>query len=166
MARKPRIKVADVIYHVTSRGVERRAIFDVVTGDRELFLALLAAVVVRYGWRVHAYCSMGNHFHLVVETPDANLAVGMQFLKGQHAIWFELRCVESGARKVVRAPGQLGVGAIISPRSEPCRRRGFSIDRACTISSATAFEALPPTSASSKTGSHSCGSKPSLEICV
>ncbi len=88
MARKLRTQVADVIYHVTSRGVEKRNIFDVVTGDREFFLALVQIVVDRYGWRVHVYCLMGNHFHLVVETPDANLAAGMQFLKGQYAMWF------------------------------------------------------------------------------
>lgn len=97
MARKPRIQVADVIYHVTSRGVEKRAIFDVLRGDRGLFLVLLATVVVRYRWRVHAYCLMGNHFHLVVETPDANLAAGMQFLKGQYAIWFNNNTAREGA---------------------------------------------------------------------
>ncbi len=58
---------------------------------------LLSAVVVRYGWRVHAYCLMGNHFHLVVETPDANLAAGMQFLKGQYAIWFNNNTAREGA---------------------------------------------------------------------
>jgi putative transposase len=97
MARKPRIQVPDVLYHVCSRGVEKRMIFDVVTGDREYFLVLLQTVVDRYGWRVHVYCLMGNHFHLVVETPDANLAAGMQFLKGQYAIWFNEHSGREGA---------------------------------------------------------------------
>lgn len=97
MARKPRIQIADVIYHVTSRGVDKQLIFDVVTGDREFFLVLLQAVVVRYGWRLHAYCLMGNHFHLVVETPEANLAAGMQFLKSRYAIWFNTNTGREGA---------------------------------------------------------------------
>jgi putative transposase len=97
MARKPRIQVADVIYHACSRGVEKRPIFDVVAGDREFFLVLLQMVVDRYGWRVHAYCLMGNHFHLVVETPRANLGDGMRFLKGQYAIWFNQQTAREGA---------------------------------------------------------------------
>jgi REP-associated tyrosine transposase len=97
MARRPRIQVADVIYHVTSRAVEKRTIFDVVQGDREYFLVLLQLVVVRYGWRLHAYCLMGNHFHLLVETPDANLAAGMQELKSRYAIWFNTNAGREGA---------------------------------------------------------------------
>jgi putative transposase len=97
MARKPRIQVADVIYHVTSRGVEKRPIFDIVRGDRELFLVLLQRASSRYGWRLHAYCLMGNHFHLVVETPGANLAAGMQLLKSCYAIWFNTETGREGA---------------------------------------------------------------------
>ncbi len=97
MARKPRIQIADVVYHVTSRGVDKQLIFDVATGDREVFLMLLQAVVVRYRWRLHAYCLMGNHFHLLVETPDANLAAGMQELKSRYAIWFNTNAGRAGA---------------------------------------------------------------------
>jgi putative transposase len=97
MAREPRIQVADVLYHVTSRGVEKRPIFDVVPGDRVLFLVLLERAVMRYRWRLHAYCLMGNHFHLLIETPLANLAAGMQFLKGCYAIWFNTAAGREGA---------------------------------------------------------------------
>jgi REP element-mobilizing transposase RayT len=88
VAREIRIQAPDVIYHVASRGCERRPIFDVVHRDREVFTDMLAAVVREYGWLVHAYCLMGNHFHLVVETPQANISAGMQWLKGQYARWF------------------------------------------------------------------------------
>lgn len=88
MPRAPRYQAADVVYHVGSRGVEKRAIYDVVPRDREYFLGLLAEVIERYGWLCHSYCLMGNHFHLVVETPGANLSIGMQFLKGEYAAWF------------------------------------------------------------------------------
>jgi REP element-mobilizing transposase RayT len=97
MARKPRVQIADVIYHVTSRAVDKRPIFGVVSGDREFFLVLLQLVVMRCGWRLHAYCLMGNHFHLLVETPDANLAAGMQFLKSRYAIWFNTNTGREGA---------------------------------------------------------------------
>jgi len=89
--------VADVLYHVTSRGVEKRPIFDVVPGDRTLFLVLLERAVIRYRLRLHAYCLMGNHFHLLIETPEANLAAGMQFLKGCYAIWFNTNAGREGA---------------------------------------------------------------------
>ena len=88
MPRKLRIQAADVIYHVGSRGVERRQIFDVIPGDRALFLELLERTITRYEWLCHAYCLMGNHFHLVVETPKANIAAGMQYLKSCYAMWF------------------------------------------------------------------------------
>jgi putative transposase len=97
MARNPRIQVADVSYHVTTRAVDKQLIFGVVQGDREFFLVLVAHVVAHYRWRLHAYCLMGNHFHLVVETPDANLAAGMQYLKGRYAIWFNDQTGREGA---------------------------------------------------------------------
>jgi putative transposase len=97
MGRKPRIQVPDVLYHVCSRGVEKRMIFDIVPGDREFFLVLLQTVVERHGWRVHVYCLMGNHFHFIVETPEANLGDGMQYLKGQYAIWFNKQNRREGA---------------------------------------------------------------------
>jgi putative transposase len=83
-----RIQAPDVIYHVGSRGVEKRAIYDVVPRDRREFLHLLERTTDKFRWLCHAYCLMGNHFHLVLETPDANLSDGMQYLKGEYASWF------------------------------------------------------------------------------
>jgi len=54
------------IWHVTSRGVDGRPIF-MDNDDRLLFLAILTRVIERFGWRCHAWCLMGNHFHLVIE---------------------------------------------------------------------------------------------------
>jgi putative transposase len=59
--------------------------------DRELFLADLERVVERYRWLCHAYCLMTTHYHLVVETPLANLPAGMQRLNGGHASRFNER---------------------------------------------------------------------------
>lgn len=83
-----RIQSNEVLYHVCSRGVEKQLIFGVVDGDRAVFIKLLERTVQRYGWQLHAYCLMGNHFHLVLDTPHANIAAGMQYLKSAYALWF------------------------------------------------------------------------------
>lgn len=81
MARPLRIEYAGAVYHLTTRGNERKAIFK-DNQDRELFLDTLKKVVERYHWLCHAYCLMGNHYHLVIETPEGNLAKGMRQLNG------------------------------------------------------------------------------------
>ena len=90
MPRKPRLLIPGDCYHVTARGNERRAIFrDAV--DRERFMGILARVADENGWRVLAYCLMGNHFLLLVLTPEPNLNAGMQRLNGTYAQWFNRR---------------------------------------------------------------------------
>ncbi len=81
MSRPLRLEFAGAVYHVTSRGDGREDIF-LDDGDRELFLEVLAEVTETFNWTVHAYCLMGNHYHLLVETPDANLSKGMRQLNG------------------------------------------------------------------------------------
>ena len=81
MARPLRIEFPGAIYHVTSRGNERKDIFRSDT-DRNLFLTILARTIGRMQWHCHAYCLMGNHYHLVLETPQANLSRGMRQLNG------------------------------------------------------------------------------------
>jgi REP element-mobilizing transposase RayT len=97
MPRDLRLEAPDVLYHVGSRGVEKRPIFDCGHRDREYFLDLLAKVVRKFVWQVHAYCLMGNHFHLVLDTPNANLSAGMQYLKGQYGQWFNAVAGREGA---------------------------------------------------------------------
>lgn len=87
MARPLRIEFPGAIYHVTSRGNARRKIF-LNDADRENFLDTLAWVVERFNWVCHAYCLMGNHFHLMIETPDANLSRGMRQLNGVYTQGF------------------------------------------------------------------------------
>ena len=81
MARPLRLEFATAVYHLTSRGNARQGIF-FNDGDRELFLQTLAHVVSRYSWICHAYCLMANHYHLLIETPKANLSIGMRQLNG------------------------------------------------------------------------------------
>lgn len=79
MARKVRIQYPGAIYHVMNRGDHREEIFDDDV-DRGCFLETLAECCQKTDFQVHAYCLMGNHFHLVVETPKANLSDGMKWL--------------------------------------------------------------------------------------
>ena len=79
MPRQLRIEYPGAIYHVMSRGDRREDIFynDV---DRHDFVRTLAEACQKTGFEVHAYCLMPNHFHLVLETPRANLVTGMEWL--------------------------------------------------------------------------------------
>jgi len=79
MARPLRLEFPGAIYHVTSRGNARLPIFE-VKHDRQRFLALLQEVAKRFNWLCHAYCLMDNH--LLVETVDGNLSMGMRHLNG------------------------------------------------------------------------------------
>jgi putative transposase len=81
MARPLRIEFPGALYHVTSRGNARAAIFD-SDADRFLFLTILSKTVKRFNWICHAYCLMDNHYHLMIETPDGNLSAGMRQLNG------------------------------------------------------------------------------------
>ena len=81
MARPLRLEFPGAIYHLTGRGNARRKVF-LTDADRELFLSTLNGVVHRYHWICHAYCLMANHYHLLVETPKANLSIGMRQLNG------------------------------------------------------------------------------------
>ena len=81
MARPLRIEFPGALYHVTSRGNDRKDIY-LDNGDRKLWLNILQQVCERFSWIIHAYCQMGNHFHMLVETPDGNLAKGMRQLNG------------------------------------------------------------------------------------
>jgi putative transposase len=95
MTRPLRIEYAGALYHVTSRGDRREEIY-VDDGDRWAWLRLLGAVCRRFDWHVHAYCQMGNHYHLVVETMRANLSRGMRHLNGQYTQCFNHRHASVG----------------------------------------------------------------------
>ena len=90
MARKLRVQYPGAIYHVMNRGDRREPIFK-DDADRKRFLETLAEVCVKTGWQVHAYCLLANHFHLVVETPQANLVAGMKWFLGTYTSRFNRR---------------------------------------------------------------------------
>jgi len=95
MARPLRIERPGGRYHVTARGNERKNIFRDDT-DRYHFLELLSQLGERFGLRVHAYVLMDNHFHLLLETPEANLSRGMQWLGVSYTVWFNRRHDRAG----------------------------------------------------------------------
>ena len=87
MSRPLRIEYAGAVYHVTSRGNEKKPVFKTET-DRQNFLNTLQHVGKRYNWICHAYCLMTNHYHLLIETPDGNLSIGMRQLNGVYTQLF------------------------------------------------------------------------------
>lgn len=90
MARPLRVDFPGALHHVTARGNGRQSIY-LDRDDRLGFLELLQQCVNRFGWLIHTYCLMGNHFHLLIETPLANLARGMRQLNGVYAQTFNRR---------------------------------------------------------------------------
>jgi putative transposase len=87
MARKLRVEYEGAIYHLMNRGDRKEPIFR-DDSDRVLFLETLGQACAKTDWQVHAYCLMNNHFHLVVETPKANLVSGMKWFLGNYTSRF------------------------------------------------------------------------------
>lgn len=84
MARPPRFQYAGAVYHVMARGDGGKRIF-IGKEDHESFLHWLERVCQSHGWRIHAWVLMGNHFHLLLETPEPNLSAGMRVLLGTYS---------------------------------------------------------------------------------
>lgn len=84
MARPLRLEFPGAVYHITSRGNARAAIY-LKDEDYLVFLDILGKVCRQYRWVCYAYCLMSNHYHLVLETVEANLSGGMRQLNGVYA---------------------------------------------------------------------------------
>src|SRR5436309_13782913 len=90
VARKLRVEYPGAIYHVMNRGDRREPIFK-EDPDLERFLETLGEACAKTNWQVQALCLMGNHFHLVVETSQANLVAGMKWFLGTYTSRFNRR---------------------------------------------------------------------------
>jgi REP element-mobilizing transposase RayT len=96
MARQWRIAFPGALYHVLSRGNGGQAIF-LCDDDRRLFLDLLAELSGRFNLAINAYVLMSNHYHLLLQTKDANLSKAMQCIKTQNysdekvSIWEDVK---------------------------------------------------------------------------
>jgi len=95
MVRPLRIEYSGAVYHITSRGNEKKAVFK-DDQDNINFLNALQHVNKRYHWICHAYCLMDNHYHLLIETPDGNLSLGMRQLNGVYTQLFNKRHQRAG----------------------------------------------------------------------
>ncbi len=90
MARPLRLDHPGAIWHITARGIERRSIF-ADDEDRARFIELLGSAVEVHLWNLHAWVLMGNHYHLLLDTPEANLSQGMRQLGGIYSQRFNHR---------------------------------------------------------------------------
>lgn len=136
MARKPRLEYAGAVYHVMNRGNRRQAIFR-TDGDRRCFLDALGEVCERTGWRVHAYVLMGNHYHLLLETPEPNLTTGMQWLQGTYTKRFNAEHREWGhlfQGRYKAIPVEPGGGYFLAVATyihlNPMRMKGYEFETA------------------------------------
>jgi len=95
MSRPLRIEYPGAYYHITSRGNEKKDIFN-SQRDREKFLEYLESATLRYGAVIHAYCLMSNHYHLLMETPNGNLSPIMQHINGAYTTYFNIKNNRAG----------------------------------------------------------------------
>jgi REP element-mobilizing transposase RayT len=103
VARPLRIKYDGALYHLTSRGNDRKAIFK-NDGDRKLFLDTPAQVIKRFHWICHAYCLMDNHDHLIVETPEPWLDFDQQHVATVASVEGVFQLLD-GDKKILRIAG-------------------------------------------------------------
>jgi REP element-mobilizing transposase RayT len=95
VSRPLRIEFPGAFYHVTSRGNERRTVFQ-SNRDREKYLSYLESAYERYGAVIHGYCLMGNHYHLLLETPRGNLSKILHYINGAYTTYFNIKRGRSG----------------------------------------------------------------------
>ncbi len=90
MGRPLRIEYRGAFYYITARGNQRQPVFG-DDADRLRFLEYFESSTERYGARIHAYCLLDNHYHLLLETPRANLAQIMHHINGAYTNYFNAR---------------------------------------------------------------------------
>jgi len=90
MSRPLRVQYEGAFYHIIARGQRRESIFR-NDGDRDQFLERLEITISKYNLRLHAYCQMDNHYHLLLETPEGNLSQAMRYFNGSYANYFRAK---------------------------------------------------------------------------
>lgn len=95
MARPLRIEFEGAVYHVTARGNERKKIFFTKT-DYEKFLSNLTEAKKKYNILLHSYVLMSNHYHLLIETPDANISRVMHYINSAYTVYINVKRKRSG----------------------------------------------------------------------
>ena len=95
MARPYRLQAEGCFYHITSRGDDRKPIFK-SERDYQKFLEYIAIAKDKFKFFVYAYCLMTNHYHLFIETTQANLSRIMQYLNTAYTIYYNIKRKRSG----------------------------------------------------------------------
>ena len=95
MARPLRIQYPGAFYHVMHRGNVGSDLFK-TESDRGKFLEYLRQAVQRYAIKVHTYCLMTNHYHLLIETPHPNLSQAIKWINVSYAVYFNRKRRRSG----------------------------------------------------------------------
>lgn len=95
MARPLRIQFPGAVYHISSRGNERKAIFK-SRRDRAKFIEYLQSATERYGAAIYCFCLMDNHYHLLMETPEGNLSQIMQHINGSYTTYYNVKRKRAG----------------------------------------------------------------------
>ena len=148
MTRPLRMQYAGAWYHVTSRGQERQAIFS-DDQDRVHFLKLLETTVERYRVRIHAYVLMTNHYHLIMETPGANLSRAMQWLNVSYGVWFNRRhgrvghLMQGRFKAIVLESASWGLDLSVYVHLNPVRVAGLGLNKPARKAE-SAGVAVPP----------------------
>jgi len=134
MARSPRIHIPGAWYHVTARGNERRAIFR-GDGDYARMVLIIEDTIARFGLRLHGYVLMENHYHLILEAPEANLSRAMQWLNVRYSTWFNRRHRRIGHlfqgrfKAIIADPQQWGLVLSRYVHLNPLRTRVHAMSR-------------------------------------
>lgn len=149
MARPLRLDIPDGWYHTMSRGTERRNLF-LEDRDREHLLELLEKMVERYSVLLHAYVLMDNHFHLLVQTPSANLSRAMQWLNVSYSVWFNRKYNRVGPlfqgrfkAVPVDGDGSWALQASMYLHLNPIRVKSLGLDKSGRKADGQALAAVP-----------------------
>src|SRR5487761_2400795 len=134
MARPVRLQWEGCWYHITSRGNERQNLFR-DAADCTHFLGLLSQMPERFCTRLHVYTLMDNHYHLVLQTMEANLMQGMQWLNSGYSGWFNRRhrrcghLLQGRYKAIVVEPEQWGLELSRYVHLNPIRVKRFQLDK-------------------------------------
>jgi REP-associated tyrosine transposase len=134
MARPLRIAWEGAWYHITARGNERGLLF-LDDEDRRHLLGLLGRMSDRYHILLHVYTLMDTHYHLVLETPEANLSAGMHWLNSGYGGWFNRRhrrtghLLEGRFKGIIVEPPRWGLELSRYVHLNPIRIRPFALDK-------------------------------------
>ena len=147
MARPLRVDVEGGWYHVTARGIERRAIFE-DPRDHEHFLELLEELGGRYGVEIHAYVLLGNHYHLLIRTPRANASRAIQWLNVSYSLWFNKRRERVGhvfqgrfTSVLIDGAGSWALRASVYVHLNPIRTERFGLGKKANRTEAKGWKA-------------------------